>query len=147
MQSAAIDTWLKTLPIDAAPGCPQSIEIHKRLQDLFLSFTGLEKRSLASKYLHFHFPNVFYIYDSRARRAIQKLVTRLTSIPDTATEIRDSQYKDFVRRCSWLRSRLDDFHGVRLTPREIDNLLLATSARNLKPMKTTLGRQSPKRRA
>jgi hypothetical protein len=50
--------------------CVELIDTHKRLTDLFRDITGLEKRSLASKYLHFHFRNLFYIYDSRAAQSL-----------------------------------------------------------------------------
>lgn len=46
------------------------LNTHKFLMDTFYELTGLEKRSLASKYLHFHCPEKFFIYDSRARAGI-----------------------------------------------------------------------------
>lgn len=52
------------------------LSTHKFLMDIFYELTGLEKRSLASKYLHFHCPEKFFIYDSRARVGIGKLVKR-----------------------------------------------------------------------
>lgn len=52
------------------------LETHKLLMDTFYELTGLEKRSLASKYLHFHCPEMFFIYDSRARANINKYVKR-----------------------------------------------------------------------
>jgi hypothetical protein len=54
--------------------------------DLFAAITQREKRSLASKYLHFHVPHVFYLYDSRARRAITKVVPRLNNLPHIAVK-------------------------------------------------------------
>ena len=50
------------------------LETHKFLMDVFYELTGLEKRSLASKYLHFHCPELFFIDDSRARTAINRYV-------------------------------------------------------------------------
>jgi len=38
---------------------------------LFSKISGLNKRSLASKYLHFHVPELFYISDSRAYDAMR----------------------------------------------------------------------------
>src|ERR1035437_4794922 len=40
--------------------------VHKKFTDAIKGTTGLEKRSFSSKYLHFHRPEIFYIYDSRA---------------------------------------------------------------------------------
>ncbi len=48
------------------------LEAHAHLVRLFKKLTGKEKRSLASKYLHFHFPNLFFIYDSRAVCALDQ---------------------------------------------------------------------------
>ena len=36
------------------------LSTHKFLMDIFYELTGLEKRSLASKYLHFHCPEKFF---------------------------------------------------------------------------------------
>ncbi len=74
MRESGIDSWLASVPRHGQPGSPESVEVHKMLTDLFRSVTGLNKRSLASKYLHFHNPDAFYIYDSRARQAITKVV-------------------------------------------------------------------------
>ncbi len=38
---------------------------HNYLIQVTKEITALEKRSFCSKYLHFHLPNLFYIYDSR----------------------------------------------------------------------------------
>ncbi|MGA2065457.1 MAG: hypothetical protein ABSG86_10825 [Thermoguttaceae bacterium] len=122
-----IDRWLAEVSRPGAPGAPETIITHKRLMDLFKSLTDLDKRSLASKYLHFHVPDRFFIYDSLARRAITKLVPRLNRIPNIPAAEHDQEYKDFVRRCVWLRQHISDRHDVSLTPRQIDKLLLATA--------------------
>ena len=44
----------------------KALEAHKFLINEFHDITGQDNRSLASKYLHFHCPSMFYIYDSRA---------------------------------------------------------------------------------
>lgn len=49
MLKAGIDSWFAVLKTNSAPGCPNSIEIHRKLQDLFLKISKLSKRSLASK--------------------------------------------------------------------------------------------------
>jgi hypothetical protein len=124
MKKANIDSWLDTLPKEPLPGCPESITIHWRLQNLFSQITKQNKRSLASKYLHFHFPGIFFIYDSRALKGIKKLVPRLSSISDIPSQERDREYKSFVRRCVWLRNRIHTEHAIWLTPRQLDKLLL-----------------------
>lgn len=124
MRSSPIDKWIAAVGPTEAPGCSASIAVHKKLMDLFCSITGLEKRSLASKYLHFHRPDAFFIYDSRARRAITKVVPRLNQIPSIETEKYDIEYRDFVRRCVWLCSHVRITHATELTPRGLDKLLL-----------------------
>lgn len=48
--------------------------VHKFLVNQITEITKLEKHSLASKYLHFHLPNHFFIYDSRAAGSITRFV-------------------------------------------------------------------------
>ena len=43
---------------------PIVLETHKKIIDFIKQITGDDKRSFVSKYLHFHFPSLFYIYDS-----------------------------------------------------------------------------------
>lgn len=50
-----------------------SLKAHKDLMNVFNRISGMDKRSLSSKYLHFHAPDFFYIYDARAATAITKL--------------------------------------------------------------------------
>ncbi len=125
LRTSGIDGWLRSFRNITTPGHPQTVVVHKRLTDVFFSLTDLEKRSLASKYLHFHRPDLFYLYDSRARQAVMKLTPRITSIPAmTATEY-DWEYREFVRRCVWLRRRIEEQYGVQLSPRQIDKALLS----------------------
>lgn len=119
-----IDSWLGSIEQAGEPGSAQTVTVHKRLIDLFHSITDLEKRSLTSKYLHFHRPDAFFIYDSRARRSITKVVPQLNEIPELDTDEFDLEYRDFVRRCVWLRTHIQETLGKGLTPREIAKLLL-----------------------
>lgn len=99
---------------------------HKFLTDAFFELTGLEKRSLASKYLHFHCPKQFFIYDSRASVGVRKLVKRpdkriLSRVPDY-----DPEYGDFVSRMLELQAYLEKCFGVYELPRKLDNFLLSS---------------------
>jgi hypothetical protein len=92
--------------------------------NLIKKMTGMGKRSLASKYLHFHKPNLFFIYDSRAINSIRKLT------PPTKTNLRirtniDVEYAKFCLRCIKLRDAIKSKFDTHLSPRELDNLLLA----------------------
>lgn len=124
VQNEKIDLWLGKIQQTDKPGSAETVKIHKKLMDLFHSITCMDNRSLASKYLHFHKPDAFFIYDSRARQAITKVVPRLNEIPELETDEFDLEYRDFVRRCVWLRDNVQKVLGAELTPREIDKLLL-----------------------
>jgi hypothetical protein len=130
IRKSGIDAWLAELPDRVAvPSDLRSIVVvHKRLMDLFQRMTGLEKRSLASKYLHFHRPNLFFIYDSRARNAIARVTPRLRQvigeIEPTAVEVADPEYQAFCLRAEWLRGSLTRDFGRSLTPRDLDKVLL-----------------------
>lgn len=103
------------------------LETHACLVKAFNALTTKDKRSLASKYLHFHLPNAFYIYDSRAASSIRKLGLR--SRNDPASTNGDREYARFVDCASQLRDRVEGQFDVRLTPRQLDRLLLAIEAR------------------
>lgn len=98
---------------------PEILSTHKFLMDAFKEMTGLEKRSLASKYLHFHCPEKFFIYDSRAKEAIRKIVKR----PDKKIL---SEIVEYECRMLELQKYLDEKLGVHEKPRSIDSFLLST---------------------
>ena len=91
---------------------PEILSTHKYLMDAFMDLTGLEKRSLASKYLHFHCPEKFFIYDSRARAAIGKIVKRPNKKILLGIDDHDAEYGDFVCRMLELQEYLDEKLGV-----------------------------------
>ena len=91
--------------------------------DLLSEITQLNKRSFASKYLHFHFPHLFYIYDSRAAKSVSQLVEDRTPI----LEGRDATYARFFGRCEELGRSIGDLIGRDLDPRDVDKVLLAWS--------------------
>ena len=130
IQKSPIDSWLKEVP-KKEPGNSQSISVHKKLQDTIFSITGLHKRSLSSKYLHFHCPGSFFLYDSRARRSVMELTPHIASIPMISANEFDKEYRDFVRRCLWLWNNIRENFGFELTPREMDNLLLNAFSENM----------------
>jgi hypothetical protein len=125
MRLANIDKWLAPLSRHLRPtieNCVDLIDAHKRLTDLFHKITGLEKRSLASKYLHFHFRNLFYIYDSRAAQNLANLAPRSKDRP--AFRKFDQVYAThFVRSLKFVES-IERDHGIYLSPRKLDDYLL-----------------------
>ncbi len=100
---------------------PEILRTHGYLMSLFRKLTGRNKRSLASKYLHFHLPQHFFILDSRAIAELRK-----HPAGETTARIKGSDpvYSSFVGRASTLREQVAMAHGVLLSPRELDRLLL-----------------------
>jgi hypothetical protein len=112
---------------DVTPGTLEHIlSSHRELTKAFYRLTRLDKRSLASKYLHFHHPRLFFIYDTRADFAL-----RLLSIPrdrkSHSLDHADRAYSLFCLKCLALRDHVKATFGVRLSPRQLDNLLLEVS--------------------
>lgn len=117
-RDAKIDTWF----LDPDGDRQKAIETHQNLTTLLRSITGLAKRSFASKYLHFHFPEQFFIYDSRASESANKLI-QLDRGRTRACNV-DLAYADFFARCDQLSQRISDLTGHFPTPREVDKVLL-----------------------
>lgn len=105
------------------------LEAHKKLVDMLTAITGLEKRSFASKYLHFHFDSMFFIYDSRAVNGLKKYVNR---VPKEYNELIvgddvDTEYAKFFCKCHYLQKLIRGLYSKApemITPRVIDNILL-----------------------
>ncbi len=126
IRSSDIDRWFRALDNGSNEDIALNLETHKRVMELFTKISGLEKRSLASKYLHFHFPERFYIYDSRAYKAISELTKPVgRSLPSLREH--DDVYARFSLRCLNLNGQIDSLVGRRLSPREFDKVLLAYS--------------------
>ncbi|MFC3199617.1 hypothetical protein ACFOET_18515 [Parapedobacter deserti] len=106
------------------------LSLHSRLSKIIEG--GVIKRSFASKYLHFHLPDIFFIYDSRAVESIkflsgiqfEKNKKRARDIGDD--EHYDLEYKKFYYNCLEALRWLKRNHQIdRLDPRQFDNLLMA----------------------
>jgi hypothetical protein len=108
------------------------LDAHAHLVGLFRGLTNKNKRSLASKYLHFHRPNLFFIYDSRAVSGIRTL-----GIPGLAIDAppgSDPEYVRFVGAAVGVREHVRSHFGKRLSPRQLDRLLLAAAvSRGIRP--------------
>ena len=101
------------------------LHTHKYLLDVFKKMTKLEKRSLASKYLHFHCPDMFFIYDSRARDAVRTVVKRPDKSILSGMINMDEEYADFVCRMLELQNYLKKSIRVDVSPRKLDRFLLS----------------------
>jgi len=84
--------------------------------------TGVMKRSLASKYLHFHAPKAVFIYDSIANGRIRDKFKRMRF---NAPSEYDKPYAEFCYRCLHYRDEfLEKRLGGLVTPRRLDVDLL-----------------------
>jgi hypothetical protein len=136
IKQSKLDEWLEILPnrmTDAWVDLGPVIALHKQLMNVFSDMTGLENRALASKYLHFHRPDLFFIYDSRAREAISNVSPRLNQIKEIKASDSDPEYLAFCRRCQWLMDNLKARFDEDLTPRQIDKILLRITDKIKKP--------------
>jgi len=97
---------------------------HKYFTDVLKDITDLNKRSLASKYLHFHAPRCVFIYDSIANRRIREIMTpnkRRFKLKKSF----DDDYEGFVYRCIYYRDKVfENEINALATPRKIDMKLL-----------------------
>lgn len=129
LRGSEIDERLKALPNVNRPTedvLPTVVSTHKYLVDVFYQLTGQEKRSLASKYLHFHRPSLFFIFDSRAEAAARSWAPEIVRRKIVA-DVSDGAYHLFCERCLAIVERAKVVTGAALSPRELDNLLLATT--------------------
>ncbi|TCD46845.1 hypothetical protein [Chlorobium sp. N1] len=128
-----LDEWLRSLPHSLDEPWRQLgevVAVHKALVDLFAGITGMNKRSLASKYLHFHRPDLFFLYDSRAKAGLAALSSSLGKPPRITIAKQsqmDPEYHKHVRRCQWVSDQIAERFDQRLTPRQLDSLLLSVS--------------------
>lgn len=103
-----------------------TLETHFYFTKLTADLTGLEKRSFCSKYLHFHLPNLFPIYDSRVAGSLRKLISKT---PQSfyqllsSTNI-DQEYAKFVCKSIEVRRNVESELGREITLRQFDNLLI-----------------------
>lgn len=92
------------------------------------------KRSFASKYLHFHYPELFFLYDSRANKAINSLVSSrdISKLMFKFKKIVDRTYGIYYLKCLYLQNKILEDEEVLLSPRQLDNLLLRIANKKLR---------------
>ena len=115
------------------------LRTHKYLSDVFNRLTGLDKRSLSSKYLHFHKPNMFFIYDSRAVSALRKFISK---VPYKDKQIIysdgiDKEYGKFYIKALSVKNEIEQKLNIKLSYRDFDKVLIniANSNKNIKIVK------------
>lgn len=115
----------------------QNIEIILRTHNYLMSeirkITDMKKRSFCSKYLHFHLPELFFIYDSRAVNALRSFTSRIPKELSylTKNEIGDSEYSKFFVKCFDVKNRIEKEYQLSLTNRQFDKILILTANNRL----------------
>ncbi len=100
------------------------LETHYDLTKVFSEITGMDKRSLASKYLHFHCPDQFFIYDSRAAGNIGKFAGKdRKHFNSICTDKMDQTYCDYYLKALQISRYAKEKFDKELSPRDIDNMI------------------------
>lgn len=107
-----------------------ALALHKQLLDIIYRITKKEKRSLVSKYLHFHCPDLVPIYDSRVCAAARKIVNRPVIPSDWKKKKFDAEYATFFARILAIAEEIEKKTGDQVKPRDIDDFLLDFEARH-----------------
>lgn len=123
IKGSPIDKWFDALNRGSSKNIDLHLATHMKVMILFRGISNKARRSFVSKYLHFHFPDRFYIFDSRAVRGISRFTPSVRAINPQLRNY-DSSYVRFYLRCEALNNRIERSCGQRLSPREMDNLLL-----------------------
>lgn len=119
---------------------PVIIETHKNVVDfIHKSITKDDKRSFSSKYLHFHFPKLFFIYDSRAAGAINQVISDLGSKKEWRQYVgnikkHDMKYAEFFAKCFYFWKFCKE-SKTPLTIRQVDSFLVESANKILRNKK------------
>ncbi len=113
----------KKLTVDIIP---QVLQVHYDLMKTLFKITELNKRSFCSKYLHFHLPDLFFIYDSRALTALRDFKSEVPKDLQEILQLKnvDSEYANFYCRSFDIKNKIEFEHKTEITPRQLDNLLI-----------------------
>lgn len=132
IKNSDIDKWIKNYRIQKTKD--SCLLAHKKTTDLFKRISGLEKRSLASKYLHFHQPDLFFLYDSRARHGIGVLFEELNLKREKEEEndLFDKGYAVFFNKCLKAQAEILKRYRISLKYRELDTLLINIANEDLR---------------
>ena len=128
-RKSAIDNHLnelrkyKTITLD---NIKEILKTHYYLTEILNKITALNKRSFASKYLHFHLPDLFYIYDSRAVEGIRSFVRRTPIYLEKIIKgvECDKEYAKFFCKCFNLKKQVEKQYDIKITNRQLDNMLV-----------------------
>ena len=125
IKSSDIDQRIKDISTIERPemnNIDRVLDVHNFFVGLLKEATGIEKRSLASKYLHFHVPKAVFIYDSIANKELR---SRLNGKRFKINSQFDYEYTAFCHRAIHYRNNVfEELIGALATPRRLDMDLL-----------------------
>lgn len=105
-----------------------SIEVHAKICGILQSVLSVNPRSFVSKYLHFHYPNAFFMYDSKVVRNIRLQIKQHQGAPkkfdlDKTVKLNnyDKNYMWYCLRAIYYRDTVKNLPGA--SPREVDRYL------------------------
>jgi hypothetical protein len=126
--SSDIDKWINKLNKIGRitdSNYEELLKAHFKLMNKIIKITDKSKRSLVSKYLHFHSPETVFIYDSIANKSIRVLLSKEKRNFNYIKGY-DNAYSLFVVRCLYLRDKvIEPKIGKTVSPRFIDKVLLS----------------------
>lgn len=120
---ADVDRWFGGLATAEKLDVALLLEVHKHMMRVFDDLGETEARSLASKYLHFHFPELLFVFDSRVEAAAIALGEGDCGY--LALTEHDPAYGRFYACARKLVDKMTPMVGRRLSPRELDRVLRA----------------------
>lgn len=129
IKSSKLDYYINQLKSESELTEKNILEIlkaHYYLTELIKQLTEQNKRSFSSKYLHFHLPNLFFIYDTRAVKAIRLLKTKLPKKykAELNADGIDKEYATFFYKCYEQKKLMEKESNGFLSNRHFDNVLM-----------------------
>lgn len=105
---------------------PKILNVHFYLTALIKELTKQDKRSFSSKYLHFHLPHLFFIYDTRAVKAIGKLNVKYQYQyrDEINSNMVDKDYASFYYKCFAQKNKFEAAFKMKITARHFDTILM-----------------------
>ncbi|WP_130905306.1 hypothetical protein [Pseudomonas sp. Sample_22] len=99
-------------------------KVHSRLCEAVTKVTKKDASSFASKYLHFHYPTLFPMVDSRAREALKWIADEEGLVFAPTTAGMSKNYAVYIAFYMQIRSLFEEELGREISLRQMDNVLL-----------------------
>jgi len=109
------------------------LKAHYNLSNIFKDI-GNQSDSLASKYLHFHKPNLFFMYDRRAftvcRHLCKDYLKKRSDYKDFINDISKvgcarTKYRDFIKRALILKDKIEKIREKKSSLRDFDDIMIS----------------------